>query len=265
MKIVVVGGGVVGTATALGFERLGHEVYIVDPNSKCHASQYGLKVVPDCISDGNYILLCTPEAEIDAAIQTYRLPSWDDSRKQPPIYVRSSVLPGTCRRLSQKYGLHIGHNPELLREAVAEYEFMNPSGIILGDCCSEHGFAMEILYMPFRSPVHHTTPEVSELTKLAINSYLVCNISYWNQIKLLADKLDINSHEVGMLASHVDDRISVYGSRMHGRPYGGKCLPKDLKQLIGLSHKINATSLFFESIRDMNDLMENLCSGTEKK
>ena len=171
-----------------------------------------------------------------------------------PVYIRSSALPGTCRRLSKRFGRHIGHNPEFLREAVAEYEFLNPPGIILGDCCEEHGRLMHKLYEPFRVPIHHTDPATSEITKLAVNGYLACQISYWNQVKLLAEKVGVSSHQVGMLAIHCDDRVSVYGTRMHGRPYGGRCLPKDLQQLIELCHESDASAFLLEAVRDINNL-----------
>ena len=263
MKILLVGGGVVGTATGLGFQRLGHEITVLDLASDCMSAKAGLRVVteinfkteypsPDIVKlpeSWDIVLFCVPEKVIDDAV----LPLAPIG-ESVPFYIRSSVPPGTCARLQKEFGRHFGHNPEFLREAVAEYEFMNPPAIILGDCCGGHGMVMAELYKPFRVPIHLTTPEVSEFTKLAVNAYLADQISFWNQVKLLADKLGINSHEVGMLATFGDDRVSTYGARMHGKPYGGKCLPKDLEQLLNLCKKFSVKAPLFNAVKEINEL-----------
>ena len=277
MNIVIVGGGVVGTATGLGFQRLGHDVQVWDVRGDCLAAAKGLPVAnaPPWASwrrasPTDVIFFCVPESKIDEATLavhqvlapvskedglTVGRVGFDVQDIHVPFYIRSSVPVGTCKRLSEKYGRHVGHNPEFLREAVAEYEFLNPPAVILGNCCHRHGGEMQKLYRSLRVLIHHTTPEVSELTKLAVNGYLACQVSYWNQVNLLADALGVNSHEVGMLASHCDDRVSVYGSRMHGRPYGGKCLPKDLRQLIDLCEAQKVAVPLLHAVATVNYMM----------
>ena len=249
MRIQIIGAGVIGQATGKGFARLGHEVHFYDVLSGVVDGlrkdgygadwQVGMGGVGLCF-------ICVPEKLVEKVAE-----SW--SRPGRLLVVRSTVTPGTTRSLSLEYTAHFCSNPEFLREAVAEYEFLNPPGIIIGECCKEHGDLLEELYTPFRKPIYRTTPEVAELTKLAVNGYLACQISYWNQIKLLADKLGINSHEVGMLATFGDDRVSTYGARMHGKPYGGKCLPKDLKQLMDLCKEKEVNDILLYGIRTIND------------
>jgi len=259
MNVLIVGGGVVGTATGLGLQRLGHNINVVDSNVDCRAAHEGLYVGGPIMGEVDIVLICVPESEIDPAAFAARRPSLRQLLRgagDPAVYIRSSVPVGTCSRLTVKSrGGHFGHNPEFLREAVAEYEFLNPPGIILGDCCEKHGRLMNNLYEPFRVPILHTRPEVSELVKLAVNSYLACQVSFWGQIKLIGDLLGINSHEVGALASFGDSRVSIYGSRMHGRKYGGKCLPKDLAQLQLLADKLKVSSPLLKAIKEINDLM----------
>ena len=251
MRIQIIGAGVVGQATGKGFARLGHEVRFLDPNEemldRLRGEGYGANSRV-AIGKADVHFVCTPEAVVGEVVR-----SWSPGRL---LVIRSTVPPGTARKLADLYEVHICSNPEFLREAVAEYEFLNPPGIIIGECCKEHGDLLEELYKPFRKPIYRTTPEVAELTKLAVNGYLACQISYWNQVKLLADKLGINSHEVGMLATFGDDRVSVYGSRMHGRPYSGKCLPKDLNQLLDLAIDKGASPVLFEAIKGLNDFMK---------
>jgi len=248
MKIQIIGAGVVGQATGKGFARLGHGVHFFDPNGKVtdQLRTEGYRADSNiAMGEADIYFICVPEAVVGEVVKSWRSGGF--------LVIRSTVPPGTAHRLMDLYGVHICSNPEFLREGVAEYEFLNPPGIIIGECCKEHGDLLEKLYTPFRKPIYRTTPEVAELTKLVVNSYLACQISYWNQVKLLADQLGINSHEVGMLATFGDDRVSVYGSRMHGKPYGGKCLPKDLQQLINLVQNISVNGQLLEAIKGIND------------
>ncbi len=264
MNIQIVGAGVVGQATGKGFARLGHEIQFVDKDRgvlDLLRSEFEVLTEPSFLhglhNTVDLYFVCTPEQVVEGVIDSM-VEDWRKYTTAPcpsePIVIRSSVPPRTARGIMKRYGeLHICSNPEFLREAVAEYEFLNPPGVIIGECCKEHGDLLEELYKPFRKPICRTTPEVAELTKLAVNGYLACQISYWNQIKLLANELGVNSHEVGMLASYGDDRISVYGSRMHGRPYRGKCLPKDLQQLINLAQRKSINGQLLEAVKGIND------------
>ena len=252
MKIQIIGAGVVGQATGRGFARLGHEIVFVDTNKKTLedlAPEFTVGNVP--FPPVDVFFICVSEKVVEEVVTPIQ-----EQFPRVLIVIRSTVPPGTAKKLSKGGHYHVCSNPEFLREAVAEYEFLNPPGIIIGECCKEHGDLLERLYTPFRKPIYRTVLEVAELTKLSVNGYLACQVSYWNQVKLLADKLGINSHEVGMLASYGDDRVSIYGSRMHGKAYGGKCLPKDLQQLIDLVQKTGVNGQLFEVIKAINDVMK---------
>jgi len=250
LKIQVIGAGVVGQATGRGFARLGHEVYFYDVDEKVIESLEGEGYQRGIVIRGaDVYFVCVPEGVVKETVA-----SWSQPGRL--IVIRSTVPPGTAEGLAKVHTCHVCSNPEFLREAVSEYDFLNPPGIIIGACCEEHKDLLRELYEPFRKPIQFIPRKVAELTKLCVNGYLACQISYWNQVKLLADKLGINSQEVGMLASYGDARVSTYGARMHGRPYGGKCLPKDLTQLINLSIKLGSPHYLLGSIRDINNLME---------
>lgn len=267
MKLQIVGAGVVGQATGKGFVRLGHDVYFWDINPDVVAAlkRAGYQASSDTrdllTCGGDVCFVCVPETKVENVVMVLLPRRWESTdkthyRPASVVVIRSSVPPGTNAKLRAQTGLHISSNPEFLREAVAEYDFLNPPGIIIGACCQEHEGLLNRLYVPFRRPLYFTKPEVAELVKLAVNAYLACNISYWNQVKLLADKLGVNSHEVGMLASFGDGRVSTYGSRMHARAYGGKCLPKDLQQLIDACEKQDVTSILFSAVKEINDIVK---------
>jgi UDPglucose 6-dehydrogenase len=271
LDIAVIGAGVVGQATGKGFARLGHNVHFYDfndavvkklQNEGYSASDHKLAVKEPKIY--HVVFICVPEAHIDQK----ELELWQKGYGADVWVIRSTVPVGTTRKLINhpvnhswmQVGTHalnqcVCHNPEFLREAVAEYEFMNPDKIIIGECCEYAGEILEQLYKPFNVPIIRTNPETSELVKLVSNGYLAAQISFWNQVKLIADKLGVNSHVVGK-ACALDPRISEYGASLHGKPYGGKCLPKDLAQLKLVAMEKGVTSYFLDAVKEINDWLK---------
>ena len=236
MEITIIGKGVVGTATGEGFRRLGHIITYYDKGDEPKL--------------GEVTFICTPEDIVEEVIKKL-----DESREwvDPPnevLVVRSTVPPRTCDRFN-----HVSHNPEFLREGVADYEFMNPTRIIVGECCVTCGDILEELYRPFNVPIIRVDPTTSELIKLASNAYLATQISFWNQIALIAEKLNVNSHVVGK-ACALDPRISSYGASMHGSAYGGKCLPKDLAQLKLVALKLGVDPCMLDAVEEMNEYLK---------
>ena len=233
MRLHIIGyKGVVGGATYELFKRLGYEVTGSDKG--------------DPLPPADVYFICVPESVVE---ETCRGISVLD---QPLIIIRSSVVPGTCHKLTYKIRyLHICHNPEFLREATAIYDEFNPARIVIGQCCEKHGKLLKGLYRPLRVPIVLTDPTTSELVKLASNCYFSTVISYWNEIEKLAQKVGVSGHQVGMIAS-MDPRISPYGARLHSK-YGGRCLPKDMDQLINLATKLGIQVPLLSSVKDVND------------
>ncbi len=253
MKIAIVGAGVVGQATGKGFHRLGHDVAFCDiDEGKCKLlKEEGYPILRSGYSVGiDIAFFCVPEKSIDDAINNWLGMFNSDTL----LVIRSTVPPGTTENIQDKLGRHFCFNPEFLREAVAEYEFLNPSGVIIGECCQKHGDLLHDLYTPLRVPIIRTSCKTAEMTKLCVNSYLACQISFWTQVKWIADQIGVNSHEVGMLAGFCDERVSCYGARMHGKPYKyTKCLPKDLTQLINVAKAANVDSTLLDAVRYIDD------------
>jgi len=144
------------------------------------------------------------------------------------IVVRSTTPPGTITDLQQKFGRHILHNPEFLRERNALDDFMFPDRILIGECCREHGDILASLYEHFHAPIIRVTPTISETIKIATNAWLYTQIEFWNEVKEKCEALGIPPQVVAN-AVIMDPRISNYGSKMIGNKPSGKCLPKDFR------------------------------------
>lgn len=239
MRISVIGyKGTVGNATYELLRRLGHEVAGSDKDEP--------------IPSANLYIICTSEDNVEMVIKELKV----SGRIQEPIIIRSSVLPRTCNNLGERYGIHISHLPEFARGVVAVFEEMNPSMIVIGECCTEHGNLIEELLKPLCRPIIRTDPTTSELIKLALNAHLACLISFWNSIEEIARRIGVCGHEVGMIAS-LDPRISPYGARLHNK-YGGQCLPKDIRHLIEFSQKIGYESVLIKAVEQVNEEMKEV-------
>lgn len=233
MRIGVVGGGVVGRATARVFLEHVDEVRVWDV-VKERRTVADLDLVLGC----NLVFVCLPEDVLDQFFATpfpYRDVNW---------VLKSTVPIGTTRRLAEKYDLpQIVHSPEFLTARCAMTDVQVPARNIIG--VLEHkrkvldtdvGLILHGLYKR-RFPGVDTlvmTCEESEAVKLFTNGFFATKVAYFNEIRALADKLGLDWETVraGMLS---DGRIAHSHTQVPGpdgkRGFGGRCLVKDAEQL----------------------------------
>ena len=246
MRIQILGCGVVGMATADGLRRFGHDLILVDVDEE-KVAKLGEEGWDACVKsrDAEIHFVCVPEGRVEEVIGNL-------GRVHGLIVVRSSVEPGTCKALSEKYLRHICSNPEFLKAATALWDFLNPDKIVIGECCEEHGDLLESLYEPLRAPIVRVDSATAEMVKMATNAYLATQISFWNTVHSICGKAGVNSHVVGKVCA-LDSRITIYGASQHGRSYGGYCLPKDLDHLMEYSEAVGYDPLLLRAVKEVND------------
>ena len=214
MVIGVIGLGIVGKATLVGLRCFGYNMWGFDVSKA--------RTECDELQDADIYFICTPETEVEKAVAQLE-------KREGLIVIRSTTPPGTVVKLQQKFGRHICHIPEFLREQNALDDFMFPDRIIIGECCEEHGNPLVTLYKHFHVPIIRVTPTISETIKIVSNAWLYTQIEFWNEVKEKCDVLNVLPQIVANAVT-ADKRISTYGSKMTGNTPGGRCLPKDFKQ-----------------------------------
>lgn len=254
MKIQVIGLGTVGLAQCFLAERLGHKVFGYDIVPKNPPSIVCVELVNEPKSDVDLTFICTPESEVENVVVDLQ-----KNRVSGLYVIKSTVSPGATENLARKYELHICHNPEFLREKFAFNDVMNPDRIIIGQCCKLHGNLLAMFYSPLNKPTIIATPLASELTKLISNAYLATQITFWNEINELCQKLNLNTKEIAAMVC-LDKRISKYGTAFFGKPFQGKCLPKDLEVMILAYREQGLNPAMFEIVKKINRGVVKKCS-----
>ncbi len=232
---------------------LGHEVYVYDKSRIGDPPDY-VKVVDRPYGDPDLTFICVPENVVEETVEMLVEEDANDF-----FVIKSTVPPTTTKSLMEKYGIHLCHNPEFLREAHSLRDAVTPSRIVIGECCRKHGLLLETVYAPLGVKTHITDPTTSELVKLAINALRAVIITYWNEVHELAEELGVKTEDI---AEIVDQGKTIdsyeggrWGTRFFGKPFGGKCLPKDLTQLINSFRDNSLNPRLFEAVREYNKIL----------
>jgi UDPglucose 6-dehydrogenase len=184
--------------------------------------------------------------------------------------VKSTVVPTTTEEVlvpileefsGRAVGTDIGvcANPEFLTEIHGSWTtdpsfargFLNEPLIVIGELDKKSGDCLADLYKGLGRPMLRTDPATAEMIKYASNCALATKISYWNEIFYICRLLGIDSNVVAEAAS-TDERIGKYGT-VHGKAFGGRCLPKDLAALIHFSTDRGYVPNLLRAVKEVNE------------
>ncbi len=138
--------------------------------------------------------------------------------------------------------------------------FFNEDRIVIGEYDKKSGDVLQGLYEPLKRPIFRVDLRTAEMIKYASNCMLATKISYWNQLFLISQELEIDSQKVADIVG-LDPRIGKYGT-IHGKAFGGSCLPKDLKAFIEFAEEFQDVR-FLKAVDDINEMMKKMCGVRE--
>jgi UDPglucose 6-dehydrogenase len=230
--ISIIGMGFVGNAVAEGFQDyVVIQKYDIDDSKRTHFFK-------EC-TNSDFVFICLPTPMVSAEGGECNLSIIEDffynanlsnENKETIFIIKSTVPVGTTRRLGEKYPrLKIVHNPEFLTARNANWDFVNPERNIVGGQNKE---AVEKVANLLRNrfskvPCHTMFSDESEMVKYMANCFLGVKVSFFNEMKLLVDKLNLDWNHVleGVLA---DSRIGRSHTQVPGPDgdlgYGGSCV-----------------------------------------
>jgi UDPglucose 6-dehydrogenase len=145
-----------------------------------------------------------------------------------PIFIRTTILPGTADKLSNEFKKQIYFMPEFLTERTAYQDFCSQIMIFTGEIN-----LLKIIF-PIKKYIEMTSLE-AEIAKYAHNVFGAVKVTYFNGIFDICEKLNINYQKVleGVLASEYINSTHTQVPGPDGKfGYGGKCFPKDVNAFV---------------------------------
>lgn len=246
-NIGIVGYGIVGQALAYGFSRPEiKDNYTISFYDKYKKS----KPLEPVIKESEFVFICLPtpmksdESGVDLSIieRSVKEITQYTNNTDKIIVLKSTVIPGTTVSFEKRYPqTKFCFNPEFLTEANYLDDFLNADRIIIGasnDLVSRRVVALYKQRFPHMK-IFRTDPTTAEMVKYMANTFLATKVIFANQIYDLCNKLGIKYEEVKAMVV-ADSRI--YDSHLDittERGFGGKCFPKDIVALLGLSKKLS--------------------------
>ncbi len=269
MKISIFGLGYVGAVTAGCLAEQGHQIVGVDVHPQkveefnrgqapivepeldrllAEAKERGaLKATTECrpairASDVSLICVGTPSA-LSGALDLGFVRQVTEQiaqvlREEPKPHVlifRSTMLPGTTRQLVREFLADLPQPPvvlffpEFLREGSAVADFREPALAVVG---TENGepFGQELKGL-LGAKTSAVTWETAEMVKYACNAFHATKITFANEIGRLGKSMGVDARQVmALLCQDWRLNLSPYYMRP-GNPFGGSCLPKDVRAL----------------------------------
>lgn len=293
MKISIFGLGYVGAVTAGCLAQKGHQVVGVDVSAvkaetlnrgespivepgletllKTAAKSGLLRAVTDAdaaVAGTDLSLVCvgTPSA-ISGALDlryvrqvTEQIGAAVRARSKPHTLVfRSTMLPGSTRRLVEEIladlveagRLNVFYYPEFLREGTAVKDFLEPSLAVVGSRGGERpGAALMELFGTDAAVVNWQT---AEMVKYACNAFHAAKIAFANEIGRVGKQAEVDAGAVmALLCKDTKLNLSPYYLRP-GNPFGGSCLPKDVRALNHFSRQQGVPLPLLENLLTSND------------
>jgi len=263
VKIGIIGGGVVGTATQQLQTPLNIiSIYDTD-NRKCIPPSTTFQD----IAESDLIFICVPtpstkDGSADTQIVKKIIAQLRNANATKSIIVRSTVPIGTCDALK------VYHLPEFLTEKKWSSDFVKTNQWVLGsppnnanDNKQVHSLFTSLIMNAFDFQAIQSSQIVfclnieAEMIKYYRNTLLAVKVSYCNEIAQFCHLKGIEYDRVRQIAT-LDKRIGDSHTFVPGpdglKGFGGKCFPKDTASLFHQMRKVGMKASILEGVINRN-------------
>ncbi|WP_158618392.1 UDP-glucose/GDP-mannose dehydrogenase family protein [Candidimonas sp. SYP-B2681] len=289
MNVTIIGTGYVGLVTAACLAEVGNTVICVDKDAKKIAQLTAgelpfyepelSELVRRGVHDGRISFTCDLADSVSNAHVVFiaiGTPATQDGHANVDdifdcaarlqkilvtdvvLAIKSTVPVGTCEQIQTVFDrshatIAVVSNPEFLAEGRAIQDFRMPERIVIGGKSRTAHDLLKRLYGPFDpdgTRLLWMDIRSAEFSKYACNAMLAARISMINELACIAGQVDADILSVCKVLS-TDSRIGPHYMRP-GAGYGGSCLPKDLRALIGLAQEHNEPAQLLRSVESVN-------------
>ena len=148
-----------------------------------------------------------------------------------PVFVRTTILPGTSERLSKETGHQVCYMPEFLTERTYIEDFRHQTMVFTG--------AVDLLIKIFPGKKFTVmSPLEAEITKYCHNVFGAYKVTYFNAVREYCEKMGADwakVHTGCLLSGYINDMHTYVPGPDGKRGYGGKCFPKDVNAFAKLT------------------------------
>ena len=153
------------------------------------------------------------------------------------VVIKSTVEPGTTKKLGERFLLNTAHNPEFLTARTSYEDFDSQSHIMLGKVYDSKLFDKLIVFysnLYKDAKVSICSSDESESAKLFLNSFYATKVQFFNELYQLCNNTNTDFDRVRDLML-LNDWINPAHTSVPGPDgqisYGGECFPKDTSAL----------------------------------
>lgn len=257
MKIGIIGLGFVGGAVKAAHDLVGIQTVDVDPHK-------GLPATIEDAKQCDVIYICVPSPTgADGACDTSILEEVLEQLSDYHDLIISKVTapPSTYVALHKKYP-NLIHAPEFLVAATATEDYINGTYAIIGGIEPYATRAEAAIVAAQRKVIDVTKIGIGEaaLTKYAINTFLATKVIFMNELKALADALNLN-YNIVKDTIQLDERQGNSHFDVPGPDgyygFGGACFPKDTSALLKYAKDLGVELSVLSAAVNKNKIVRN--------
>ena len=243
MKIGIIGCGFIGTALKVWLEENNPnvETFVSDPPKGMNDD------ISNC--DAYFIQIHLPTEDDGTQDLTMMTDIINKLPTNTPIWIRTTILPGTSKKLSEITGRKVHHMPEFLTERTYIEDFKWQPMVFTDD--------IELLKKIFPGKKHiDMTSAEAEMVKYAHNVFGALKVTYFNCIYDICKKegLDYQKVREGVLGSTYINDVHTQVPGPDGKyGYGGKCFPKDVDAFEKL-YRDEPIGMLLNPVRALNSI-----------
>lgn len=257
-KIAIIGYGYVGKAMYNLFKDH-YDMVIYDPLET---------MVKEDVNGCDLAVVCVPtpmssDGSVDLSIinETFE---WLDT---PNILIKSTVLPGTTKKLSEKYNKEIVFSPEYIGESSYVIQWWKDKSHIHPTNMKYHDFqvfggekkarreVLQFFKAVFGPSIVYaqTDSTTAELLKYMENSWGAMKVTFFNEFYDIAESFGVDYDELRELYL-LDGRAEKMHTAVfpEKRGFGGKCFPKDVNGIVRATEKKGYSPDLLKSVLDVN-------------
>jgi GDP-mannose 6-dehydrogenase len=179
------------------------------------------------------------------------------------VVYRSTIRPGTIDGLilpifksalgDRHAAIEVVYNPEFLREASAVNDFFNPPKVVVGTADGKPSARVAEMNKNLSAPTFTVGYREAEFTKFVDNSFHALKVAYANEIGRVCVGLGVDAKVVHKIFVS-DTKLNISPTYLRpGGPFGGSCLPKDVRALQYIANDIGANTHVIDALMRSND------------